>query len=58
MGNPNDVIVRLTKDEYGNISHEVLLGVSDEEMIPYLNETAEKIHNVLNPDTSKAVTQV
>jgi hypothetical protein len=54
---PNDVIVRLTKDADGKVSHEVLLGVSDEDMIPHLNEVAEKIDGVLNPDTPKVVLQ-
>lgn len=57
MENPNDVIVRLTKDAEGKISHEVLLGVSDEDMIPHLNVVAENINQLLNMNAAKVICQ-
>lgn len=44
---PNDVIVRLTKSEDGLVSHEILLAVNDDAMIPEMEKVAEHIGNVL-----------
>lgn len=36
----NDIIIRLTKNPDNSISHEILIGVSDEEMVPELERVA------------------
>lgn len=48
MNLPNDVIVRLTRDAAGKLSHDVLIALNDESMLDDLGEVAEFIGMALD----------
>ena len=48
LNQPNDVIVRVTKDGFGEYSHEILLGANNDEMLPELRRVAYAVEKALD----------
>jgi len=54
MSQPNDLIIRVTRNDSGKYSHEVMIGLSDEAMLPELEKLAEYINKCLLSTERKA----
>lgn len=48
MSQPNDLIIRVTRNDSGQCSHEVMIAINDDSMLPELEKLAEYINECLS----------